>query len=204
MRSSLVTKFFNATRVPLDDRMLNLHIEDGSRDASKLRYVADEGSNISSRVRVPGYNITGFAKVVKSRTYKSAYGDPRAVGPHHKTFTDFTAAISVKRNSMGVYFKVFIGLFAGMLLTFTAFAIRASEGGLRVSMPVGSYFGAVANSYLVSAMLPSSGQFGLAEHVSFLGLFTIFTCLLATVVSMYVCGTSSATRNSRARWTRPR
>lgn len=182
-----ITKFFNTTRVPLDDHMLNIHVEDASRDASQLRYVADDASNISSRVKVPGYNMTGFAKVVKSHTYKSSYGDPRTAGSgHNKTFTDFTVAISVKRSSMGVYFKIFIGLFAGMLLTFTSFAIRASEGGPRVSMPVGSYFGAVANSYLVSSMLPSSGQFGLVEYVSFLGLFTIFTCLLATVVSMYV------------------
>jgi hypothetical protein len=181
-----VTKFFNTTRVPLDDHMLNLYVEDGSRDASRLRYVADPESNISSRVKVPGYDITGTGTVVKSHTYKSAYGDPRASKGDRKTFTEFAYAVSVKRTSMGVYFKAFIGLFAGMLLTFTSFAIRASEGGPRVSMPVGSYFGAVANSYLVGSMLPSSGQFGLVEYVSFLGLFTIFTCLAATVLSMYV------------------
>ncbi|MBI3230433.1 MAG: hypothetical protein HYZ45_09720 [Burkholderiales bacterium] len=181
-----VTKFFNTTRVPLDDHMLNLQVEDGARDASQLRYIADDESNISSRVRVPGYSMTGFTKVIKNHTYKTAYGDPRVTKGKHATFTDLNIGISVKRNSMGVYFKSFIGLFAGMLLTFTSFLIRASEGGPRVSMPVGSYFGAVANSYLVSSMLPSSGQFGLVEYVSFLGLFTIFTCLLAAVVSMFI------------------
>lgn len=181
-----VVKFFNTTRVPLDDHMLNLQVEDGSRDASKLRYVADEESNVSSRVRVPGYALTGFSQVVKNHTYKTAYGDPRVAKGEHKTYTDLNVAITLKRSSMGVFFKGFIGLFAGMLLTFTSFLIRASEGGPRVSMPVGSYFGAVANSYLVSSMVPSSGQFGLVEYVSFLGLFTIFTCLLSTVVSMYI------------------
>lgn len=181
-----VNKFFNTTRVPLDDHMLNLQVEDGSRDASKIRYVASEESNVSSRVRVPGYTLTGFSKVIKNHTYKSSYGDPREARDVHKTFTDLNFAITLKRASMGVFFKSFIGLYAGMLLTFTSFLIRASEGGPRVSMPVGSYFGAVANSYLVSSMVPSSGQFGLVEYISFLGLFTIFTCLLSTVVSMYV------------------
>src|SRR5581483_7026914 len=114
------------------------------------------------------------------------YGDPRLEKGARTTFTVFNCAVSIKRSNMGVYFKSFIGLFAGMLLTFTSFLIRASEGGPRVSMPVGSYFGAVANSYLVGSMLPSSGQFGLVEYVSFLGLFTIFACLLSAVMSMYI------------------
>ncbi len=184
--SAKVIKFFNTTRVPLDDHMLNLYIEDGSRDASKLRYVADPESNYSSRVKVPGYNITKFSTVVKTHTYRTNYGDPAVAKGVNTSFTEFATAVSVQRSSMGVYIKSFIGLFAGMLLTFTSMVIRASEGGPRVSMPVGSYFGAVANSYLVTSLLPSSGQFGLVEYVSFLGLFTIFACLLTAVVSMYI------------------
>lgn len=181
-----ITKFFNTTRVPLDDHMLNIQVEDGARDTSTMRYVADDSSNVSSRVRVPGYSITGHSKVIKNHTYKTSYGDPRQATDAQRTFTNLNFAITLKRSSMGVFFKSFIGLYAGMLLTFTSFLIRASEGGPRVSMPVGSYFGAVANSYLVSSMVPSSGQFGLVEYVSFLGLFTIFTCLLSSVISMYV------------------
>ena len=184
--SAKVIKFFNTTRVPLDDHMLNLYVEDGSRDATKLRYVADTESKYSSRLKVPGYNIGSFATVVKTHTYKTGYGDP-AVAPGLRTsFTELAVGLNVKRSSMGMYVKSFIGLFAGMLLTLTSLAIRASESGPRVSMPVGSYFGAVANSYLVASLLPSSGQFGLVEYVSFLGLFTIFVCLLTAAVSMYI------------------
>lgn len=192
------TKFFNTTRVPLDDHMLNIQMEDGARDVTQIRYVADPQSSVSSRARVPGYRITGSGTVVKNHTYKSAYGDPRMKAGTHKTFSEFNFAVSVKRVDMGLYFKIFIGLFAGMLLTFTSFALRASEGSARVSMPVGSYFGAVANSYLVGSMLPSSGQFGLVEYVSFLGLFTIFTCLAASVVSMYIWSILGKKELSRA------
>ena len=41
----------------------------------------------------------------------------RAPG-EHKTFTEFIAGIPVKRASMGLYFKLLIGLFAGISLTF--------------------------------------------------------------------------------------
>ncbi len=192
------TKFFNTTRVPLDDHMLNIQMEDGARDVTQIRYVADTQSSVSSRARVPGYRILGQQSVVKGHTYKSAYGDPRVKEGAHKTFSEFNMGISVKRADMGLYFKIFIGLFAGMLLTFTSFALRASESSARVSMPVGSYFGAVANSYLVGSMLPSSGQFGLVEYVSFLGLFTIFTCLAASVVSMYIWSVKGNKELSRA------
>jgi hypothetical protein len=47
------------------------------------------------------------------------------------------------------------------------------------------YFGAVANSYLVSSTLPSTGQFGLIDYVAGLGLFTIFLCMSASLVSGY-------------------
>lgn len=84
-----------------------------SRDVDRLRYVADDGSNTSWRVRVPGYALTGFSTVIKNHTYRSGYGDPRVASDVHKTFTDLNFAITLKRSSMGVFFKKLIGLYAG-------------------------------------------------------------------------------------------
>ncbi len=182
--SARMTKFFNTTRVPRDDHMLNLYIEDTRFDATRLRYVADPASNVSSRVRVSGYTMGASEQVAKTHTYRSTYGDPRAEG--NKTFSMFTYGVGIERAGMGVYFKVFIGLFAGLALTFTSFALRASDSGPRFSMIAGSYFGAVANSYLAGSLIPSAGQFGLVEYVTFTGLFTIFFALLATIVSIYI------------------
>jgi hypothetical protein len=179
-----MTKFFNTTRVPRDDHMLNLYIEDTRFDASRLRYVADPASNVSSRVRVSGYTVGKSEQVAKTHTYRSTYGDPRT--GENKTFSMFTYGVGIERAGLGVYFKVFIGLFAGMALTFTSFALRASDSGPRFSMIAGSYFGAVANSYLAGSLIPSAGQFGLVEYVTFTGLFTIFFALLATIVSIYI------------------
>jgi hypothetical protein len=43
----------------------------------------------------------------------------------------------------------------------------------------------VANSYIVSSTLPSTGQFGLIDYVTGLGLFTIFVCMSASLLSGY-------------------
>ena len=180
-----MSKFFNTTRVPLDDHMLNIYIEDASSDASRLRYVADSSTNISSRVKVPGYSITGIASVVKPHTYKTTYGDPRVAEGKRTTYSEYTFAVSIKRSTMGVYFKLFIGLFAGVTLTLGSFFIRPSDTGPRFGLPSAAYFGAVANTYMVSTLIPSTGQFGLADLVTGIGLFTISLCVVATLTSGY-------------------
>ena len=180
-----LTKFFNTTRVPLDDHMLNIYIEDAARDVAQLRYLADDSTNVSSRVRIPGYQVTGFASVVKPHTYKTTYGDPRLSQDKHTTYSEYNFALTIKRAGIGVYLKLFIGLFAGVVLTIGSFFIRPSDTGPRFGIPSAAYFGAVANTYLVSSLLPSSGQFGLADFVTGIGLFTISLCVLASLMSGY-------------------
>lgn len=198
-----MTKFFNTTRVPLDSHMLNIYIEDGRADATRMRYVADPASRLSSRARISGYRITGFRQVVKPHTYRSAFGDPDLTPEARVSFTEFAIGVTIERAGPGVYLKVFIGLFAGMALALTSFAIRAADAGPRFSMLAGAYFGAVANSYLAGSLIPSSGQFGLVEYVTFLGLFTIFLSLLATVLSAFIWNTLDDKPFSRRfdRWT---
>jgi hypothetical protein len=84
--SARILKFFDTTRVPLESHMLNIYIEDGARDATKLRYVADTTSAISSRVKTPGYMILGARNVVRAHTYRSNYGDPHT-GEGRKTYS---------------------------------------------------------------------------------------------------------------------
>ena len=176
-------KFFNTTRIPLDDHMLNIYIEDAARGESKLRYVADESSNVSSRITVPGYRITGHSSVVKPHTYKTGYGDPRSANGT-TTFTEYIFAITIKRAGLSIYVKLFMGLFAGVMLTIGSFYIRPADTSPRFGVPSAAYFGAVANAYLVNASLPSSGDLGLADLVTYIGLFTIFACFVSSLVSV--------------------
>lgn len=98
-----VTKFFNTTRIPLDDHMLNIYIEDSANDVVHMRYIPDSTSELSSRVKVSGYDITGFSTVVKPHTYKTTYGDPRLQAGKHTSYSEFNYAVTLKRNSIGVF-----------------------------------------------------------------------------------------------------
>jgi hypothetical protein len=147
--------------------------------------VADESSNISSRLSISGFKITGNSNVVKTHTYKSSYGDPRVASGSKKVFSQYIAAVQIKRIDFGFYFKIFLSLFAASLLTLASFFIKPTDAGPRFALPTGAYFGAVANSYLANSLLPSSGAFGLVDHIAGIGLFTIFMSLALALLSNY-------------------
>lgn len=180
--SAKLIKFFNVTRMPLEDHMLNICIEDGARNISQLRYVADDYSNISSRVNIPGYKITNMSNSVNNHKYKSTFGDPKAKAGDETVYSQYVCGIRINRSSFGVYIKIFLSLFAGLLLTFASFFIEASIIPMRISLITGAFFGTVANAYVVNSLVPSSGVFGLTDIISSIGILTIF---LAIVISLY-------------------
>lgn len=179
-------KFFDTMRVPLENHMLNIYLEDGARDSTKLRYVADSSSNVSSRVQISGYRITGKSNVVKPHAYRSSYGDPRVGEKTEKVFTQYIAGINIERSSAGVYNKIFLSLFAALALALCSFYVKASDVGPRFSLPSAAYFGAVANSYVANSILPPSGSFGLVDYVAAFGLATIALSLILALLSNFI------------------
>jgi hypothetical protein len=78
-----MVKFFDTARVPIEDHMLNIYVEDGARDGSRLRFLADPALNVSSRVNLPGFRITGYSQAVKSHTYSFPPSRNRCnIAPH--------------------------------------------------------------------------------------------------------------------------
>ncbi|MEO5363376.1 MAG: hypothetical protein H7838_07100 [Magnetococcus sp. DMHC-8] len=184
--SAKFLKFFDTMRVPIEGHMLNIYIEDGARDATKLRYVPDSTSNISSRARIPGYRIIKAANTVKPHTYKSAYGDPRRADGDKKTYTQYVVGIDIQRSNLGVYAKIFVSLFAALALALSNFFIKPSDVGPRFSLPSAAFFGAVANSYVANSILPPSGSFGLVDYVAGFGMGTIFLTIALSLISNYL------------------
>ncbi len=176
-------KFFDTMRVPVESHMLNIHIEDGSRDGTRLRYVADPTSSVSSRARIPGFRITGASTTVKPHTYRVKYGDPRLTAGESKTFSQYIVGVDIARVNLGVYAKVFLSLFAALALALSSFFVKASDVAPRLALPTAAFFGAVANSYVASSILPPSGAFGLVDCVAAFGQGTIFLTVVLAMLS---------------------
>lgn len=181
------TKFFDISRFPLEDHMLNIAIEDGGRDGMQLRYAVDSGaSRISSRVKFPGYAVTGSGEVVKNHTYRSAFGDPRLPADQKKIMTQYVLGISLNRPDFGLYLKIFLALYAAIALALTVFFIKPTDVDPRFGLTAGAFFGAVANIYLSNSLLPDAGSFGLVDIINAIGLLTIFLVVVESVASLYL------------------
>ena len=177
-------KVFNTSMVPIERPMLNIYMEDGARDGTRLRYVADDASHISSRAHATGYNVAGFGTVVKPHTYRTSYGDPRRAANQRTTFSQYVVGISLEKKGLGIYFKIFMCLYAALALALTTFFVKPTIAS-RFALPTASYFGAVANSYIVNAVLPPANTFGMVDFVVTFGLGTIFMAVAASLVSTY-------------------
>lgn len=193
-----VTTFFDTSRFPADDHLLTIAIEDGKRPRSELEYVADtSGSNISSRVKMPGYTVYKTGMVVKPHTYKTSFGDPCVHADSRKTCSQLIYGVWNRRPGLGTWFKIFVGLYAATAVAMLAFFIKPTHVDPRFGLGVGGFFGAVANTIVASAMVPDSGVLALMDIVNAIGMATIFLTIVQSAISLYLYDTRDAVSLSR-------
>lgn len=184
---SQITKFFDGTRFPLDDHLLTIAIEDGSLQWENLEYVPDtENTKISSRVKMPGYQVYKTGIAMKPHSYKSSFGDPQLQPNSRKTYSQVIYGIWNNRPSLGTYFKIFLGLFSAVLISMLVFFITPTEVDPRFGLGVGGFFGAVANSLLAASLVPDSGTLTLLDIVNEIGMITIFFTLVQSTISLHI------------------
>jgi len=180
-----MTKIFSTLHIPLDAHTLDIEIEDGALDSSKLVYVVDPSSSINPDLALHDYKIEGFSQASVSHIYPTKFGDPRLGNQNHSSYSKYIYEVKFQRIGLGFYFKLFLGMFAGVFLTLASFFIRPAEIAPRYGIPPISYFGAIGNAYIVNALLPQTSRYGLADLVTGLGLFTISFCIVITITSGY-------------------
>lgn len=182
-----ITKMFDAARFPTDDHLLTIHIEDKARQFQDLLLVPDtENSNISSRVNVPGYEVSGTAMVSKPHSYKTTRGDPRLPAGFKATYSQFVFGIAIRRPDFGFFIKLFVALFIAVAIAMLAFFIKPTDVDPRFGLGVGGLFAAIANSYVTSSLVPDTGVLTLADMVNQVAIVTILLTLLESTISLYI------------------
>lgn len=182
-----VTKFFDVSRFPCDDHLLTLSIEDQGLQSYQLRYIPDlEGSTVSSRVKVPGYQIYDRTITVKPHSYKTPRGDPGLPADFKATYSQFIFGIWVQRPDFGFFFKMFQGLFAAVAISLLVFFIKPTNVDPRFGLGVGAFFAAIANTYVVASLLPDSGAMTMTDMVNGIGMGVIFLTLVQSTISLYL------------------
>jgi hypothetical protein len=185
--SAEITKFFNITRYPRDDHLMTILIEDTKRQFFDLTYVPDEkGSQISSRVKIPGYKIYSKRLVEKGHSYKTRRGDPLLPEDYKATYSQLAFGIGIKRASWGLYLKMFVGIFSAVFFALLAFFVSPAHTSPRFAIGVGAFFASIASIYVISSQIPLSSGYTLTDIVTAASLITVFLTLLTSTGSVAI------------------
>jgi hypothetical protein len=175
-----IKKKWNISNFPFDKQELKVMIESGDEDTSTLIFVNDvKNSQLDKNVELDGWQVHSFKTSSKIRTYKTNYGDPDIKGS--SSFPLFEFSITLKRNSWGLFFKMFTGVYIAFCISMIVF-IMGPENAERFGLLVGALFAAIGNKYIVDSILPETENYTLIDKVHTLTFVYIFFSILVTVI----------------------
>lgn len=185
--SAKITKFFDVTRFPCDDHLLIIAIEHAAHQRRNLTFVPDrENSSVSSRVGVPGFQLGASTVLEKPHSYKTTRGDPRLETGTKSTYSQLRMGIPIDRGGWGLFFKMFQSLFVAVVLALLAFFIRPTEVDPRFGLGVGALFAAVANAYVISSLVPDTGELALPDIINGVGIGVILLTVVQSTISLHL------------------
>jgi hypothetical protein len=182
-----ITKFFDVARFPCDEHLLTIGVELPALQRHEILFAADrENSSVSSRVKIPAYDLSPAVIIEKPHSYKTTRGDPRVRPKSKSTYSQLRMGIGIERAGWGLYWKMFQFLFVAVVLAHLSFFIRPIEVDPRFGLGVGALFAAVANAYVISTFVPDTGVLALADIVNGVGICVILLTVIESTISLYL------------------
>lgn len=172
------------SRFPFDRQKLRLSIENSQYDARSLVFSADTfGKHYDPRFTINGWVIDSFKIATKIKTYETAFGDASLKSPHTE-YSAFKVTIGLQREAMGLFWKMFIGMYVAFLIAYVCFYIHVDSIESRFGLSVGSLFAVVGNKYIIDSALPEAASFTLVDTLHGITLFFIFAVILSTIYAL--------------------
>jgi len=117
------------------------------------------------------------------KAYETGFGDESLAKPHTE-YSNFRVRMDLKRDAMGLFWKMFLGMYIAFLIAYICFYIHSDGMDSRFGLSVGSLFAVVGNKYIVDSALPESTSFTLVDALHGLTLFSIFAVIACTAISL--------------------
>ena len=169
---------------PFDRQKLRLSIENSQFDSKSLVYVADTvGRHFDPRFTLSGWEIDSCILLTGIKAYETGFGDESLSKPHTE-YSNFRVRMDIKRDAIGLFWKMFLGMYIAFLIAYICFYIHADGMDSRFGLSVGSLFAVVGNKYIVDSALPESTTFTLVDALHGLTLFSIFAVITCTAISL--------------------
>lgn len=182
-----VAKTFHIHQFPLDRHLVIIAFENGAAPREELLFEPDTANSaVSSRAGVHGYRLGPLACLEKPHSYKTSRGRPGQKAGTRSTFSQARFGMVISRDGWGPFVKMFHALFVAVSIALLPCFLRPTDLDPRFGLGIGALFAAVANSYLVGALVPDTGEFSLADMVNLLGIVTILITLVESTVSLWL------------------
>ncbi len=166
---------------PFDKQDLRLTLENSQFDAESLVFEADTiGQHYDPQFTVDGWTISHFNINSEIKQYETAFGDSELKEPHSE-YGSFIVNIGLEREALGIFWKMFIGMYLAFLIAYTCFFIHADSIDSRFGLSVGSIFAIIGNKYIIDSALPENSAFTLVDTLHGVTLFFTFLIIVSTM-----------------------
>lgn len=169
---------------PFDRQKLRFSIENSQFDSHSLVFAPDTfGKHFDPRFVLNGWAIDSFNIATKIKMYETTFGDVSLDKPHVE-YSAFRVKIGITRDALGLFWKMFLGMYVAFLIAYVCFYIHADSIESRFGLSVGSLFAVIGNKYIIDSALPESTTFTLVDMLHGITLFYIFAVIVCTVYAL--------------------
>jgi len=164
---------------PFDRQTLRFSIENSQFDSKSLVFVADTaGKQFDPKFTLRKWQIDSISVTTGIKVYETAFGDTAVKIPHTE-YSSYRVKMVVTRNAVGLFWKMFLGMYLAFLIACMCFYIHVDSIDSRFGLSVGALFAVVGNKYVIDASLPESSTFTLVDTLHGITLFFILIIMVA-------------------------
>lgn len=169
---------------PFDKQTLRFSIENSQFDSKALIFAPDnKGKHFDPRFTLRGWRIDSIKVTTGIKVYETAFGDDSVPKPHTE-YSNFKVKLILDRDAMGLFWKMFLGMYVAFLIAYMCFYIHTDSIDSRFGLSVGALFAVIGNKYIVDSSLPESTTFTLVDTLHGLTLIFILSVIIGTAYSL--------------------
>jgi hypothetical protein len=169
---------------PFDKQKLRFSIENSQFDSHSLVFKVDTlGQHFDPRFTLRGWRIDSLDVKSGIKKYETGFGDESLAKPHTE-YSNFRVRLQIDRDAMGLFWKMFLGMYVAFLIAYMCFYIHTDSIDSRFGLSVGALFAVIGNKYIIDSTLPESTTFTLVDSLHGLTLLFILTVIICTAYSL--------------------
>jgi len=181
---AVIKKDWDIRKFPFDTQTMRIELEDSNSDIESLVYVADTANTrLDPEFVLGNWTIERFELKTGGKKYATTYGDPSLTGSSSE-YPHSEIIIQVKRQSWGLFFSLFTGMYVAFFISSLVFLIDPIDVDPRFGLSVGGLFAAVGNKYIVDSILPQSTTFTLVDKLHIVTYIFLLLCIILSVISL--------------------